>query len=263
MTQADEVYLGHLVQGKTEKISYKFNQRRKKAKEEWVRAEYTHEPVISFSDFQIVQNLLSTNIRTSPKTKEQSLFSGLLFCADCKAQMTRRMLCSKTNKKIYYICSTKNKGKGCTRHSIEEMVLKEIIETILCRYFNDFSVRENPSVMAKNPDSPLNPAILCRQENRLKQEKEKYMQFCSKLYADINQGIITKEEFNHLQKKFTQKITYFCIAQNKQREFWNFVRLTENNIHEFSRLIKRIWIYEGKRIKIELWQNNSDNLSVN
>ena len=61
----NEVYLGHLLQGKTEKVNYKVKKSVEKPKEEWVRAENTYEPIISDSDFEAVQNLLQTDGRVA------------------------------------------------------------------------------------------------------------------------------------------------------------------------------------------------------
>ena len=103
----NEVYLGHLLQGKTEKVNYKVKKSVEKPKEEWVRAENTHEPIISDSDFEAVQNLLQTDGRVSPESKSLSPFMGLLFCGDCGEQMVRRRVRYKESNKVYYICSTK------------------------------------------------------------------------------------------------------------------------------------------------------------
>lgn len=75
----NEVYLGHLLQGRTEKVNYKVKKSVEKPKEEWVRVENTHEPIISDSDFEAVQNLLQTDGRVSPESKSLSPFMGLLF----------------------------------------------------------------------------------------------------------------------------------------------------------------------------------------
>lgn len=118
-----ETYLGHMIQGKRERINYKVKKCVEKPREEWVRVENTHEPIISADDFRIVQNLLKADGRVSPKSGEVSPFMGLLFCGDCKEQMVRRVNRYKETSKTYYICSTKNRGEGCSRHSIEENVL--------------------------------------------------------------------------------------------------------------------------------------------
>ncbi len=103
----NEVYLGHLVQGRTERVNYKVKKCVEKPKEEWIRVENTHEPIISADDFSIVQNLLKADGRISPEKKEISPFMGLLFCGDCREQMVRRVNRYKGTEKIYYICATK------------------------------------------------------------------------------------------------------------------------------------------------------------
>lgn len=115
---SNEVYLGHLIQGKTEKINYKLKKSVEKPKEEWVKVENTHEAIISEDNFLIVQNLLKVDSRVSPVSEKSSLFAGVLFCGDCGEQMIRRVNRYKDTQKIYYICSTKNRGEGC--NSIEE-----------------------------------------------------------------------------------------------------------------------------------------------
>lgn len=54
-------------------------------------------------------------------------FQGFLFCGDCKTPMIRKVNKYKGKKKAFYICQTKNKGGACTRHSIQEDVLKQIV----------------------------------------------------------------------------------------------------------------------------------------
>lgn len=120
-----------MVQGKCEKVNYKVNKTVAKPQEEWVRVEGTHEAIISSEDFEIVQNLLKVDTKAKAGSSCSHLFSGLLFCGDCKEPMTRRVNRYKDISKVYFICSTRNRGKGCTRHSILEDELKEIVFKIL------------------------------------------------------------------------------------------------------------------------------------
>ena len=134
----NETYLGHMVQGKREKINYKLKKSVDKPQEEWIKVENTHEAIISADQFQIVQNLLKADGRVSTVTEENSLFTGILFCGDCGEQMIRRINRYKDTHKVYYICSTKNRGDGCSRHSIPEEQLKEIIAEMIRHYANCF-----------------------------------------------------------------------------------------------------------------------------
>ncbi len=268
----NEVYLGHLVQGRTERVNYKVKKCVEKPKEEWIRVENTHEPIISADDFTIVQNLLKADGRISPEKKEISPFMGLLFCGDCREQMVRRVNRYKGTEKVYYICSTKNRGEGCSRHSIEETVLKELTGTAIRRYANDFLDQEQLFAQAKEREANLQAVISYNKEiARLKKEQDKYYSLCAGLYEDLGTGVITREEFERLHGEFQRKAKSLSASEEKQEQlvremfksgvlsagrlasFKESLELREIDRHTLASLVKRIWVYEGKRIEIEFY----------
>lgn len=268
----NETYLGHLVQGKTGRINYKIKKCVEKPREEWVRVENTHEAIISPDDFAIVQNLFQSDGRISPERKEVSPFMGLLFCGDCKEQMVRRVNRYKGTEKIYYICSTKNRGEGCSRHSIQETVLRELTETALRRYANAFLQQERLFAQAKECEANLQAVIHYNKEiARLKQEQDKYYSLCAGLYEDLRTGVITKEEFERLHGEFQRKADTLSAAEESQERlvrelfksgvlsagrlesFKNSLELKEIDRHTLASLVKRIWVYEGKRVEVEFY----------
>lgn len=268
----NEVYIGHLVQGKTERVSYKVKKCVEKPEEEWIRVENTHEPIISADDFAIVQNLLKADGRVSPEKKEMNPFMGLLFCGDCKEQMVRRVNRYKGKEKVYYICSTKNRGEGCSRHSIEENVLKGLTGTAVRQYANDFLEQERLFEQAQDREANLQAVISYNKEiARLKQEQDKYYSLCARLYEDLREGVITKEEFERLHNGFQKKAESLTAAEEKQEQlvremfrtgvlsagrlaaFKESLKLTEIDRHTLASLVKRIWVYEGKRVEIEFY----------
>ena len=268
----NEVYLGHLLQGKTEKVNYKIKKNIEKPREEWVRAENTHEPIISVSDFEIVQNLLQADGRISPENGEVSPFMGLLFCGDCGEQMVRRTSRYKDSCKIYYICSTKNRGEGCSRHSIEESRLAELVETAVCSYVNTLLQQEKLFQKVKGQEANLEAVIGCQKEMaRLRNEQDKYLRLCGSLHEDLQKGIVTKEEFERLYREFWQKAEHLGHAQEMQEkliqkmfqsgvscagkltEFRDTLKLGKVDRHTLASLVKRIHIYEKKRIRIDFY----------
>ncbi len=268
----NEVYLGHLLQGKTEKVNYKVKKSVEKPKEEWVRAENTHEPIISDSDFEAVQNLLQTDGRVSPESKSLSPFMGLLFCGDCGEQMVRRRVRYKESNKVYYICSTKNRGEGCSRHSIEENTLKELVGIAVRRYANDFLAQSKLFEQAKEKETNLEAVAGCQKElTRLKQEQDKYYGLCAGLYDDLRQNVVTKEEFERLHKEFQRKAQELEKAQEQQQnmirrmlqkgvvsasrlaKFQDSLKLAEIDRHTLTSLVKRIYVFEDKRLEIEFY----------
>ncbi len=268
----NEVYLGHLVQGRTERINYKVKKCVEKPAKEWIRVENTHEPIVSADDFAIVQNLLKADGRISPEKKEISPFMGLLFCGDCKEQMVRRVNRYKGTEKVYYICSTKNRGEGCSRHSIEEAVLRELAGTAIRRYANDFLEQEQLFAQAKKREANLQAVISYNKEiARLKKEQDKYYSLCAGLYEDLGTGVITREEFERLHGEFQRKAKSLSASEEKQEQlvremfksgvlsagrlasFKDSLELKEIDRHTLASLVKRIWVYEGKRIEIEFY----------
>lgn len=269
----NEVYLGHLQQGKSQKINYKVKKSVEKPREEWVCVENTHEALISEDDFQIVQNLLKSDSRMGPKMDKSGLFAGLLFCGDCGEQMVRRIIRYKGKDKVYYICSTKNRGDGCSRHSIEEGTLKSLVESTVKKYANAFLEEKELFDRAREQEADdfSEVSTYDREIRRLKDEQDRYYSLCAGLYEDLRNGVVTKEEFERLHEGFEKKAVELGEAQKKQetliremfrkgvlsagrlKAFQDCVELKEIDRHSLSSLVKRIYIYEDKRIEIEYY----------
>ena len=271
----NEIYLGHMVQGKSEKINYKLKKSIEKPREEWIKVENTHEAVISEEQFRIVRNLLKTDARVSPVTGENSLFTGILFCGDCGEQMIRRVNRYKDTRRVYYICSTKNRREGCSRHSIQEERLKEIAAEMIRRYAESFLEEKKVFEKARELEADFESIVRYDSEiGRLKAEQDKYTSLCFGLHEDLRQGVITKEEFERLEGEFKRKAAAFEEAQKKQESvikklFKNGVmsaarlktmqdcaKIQEIDRHTLCSMVKAIRIYEDKRLEIEFYYRN-------
>lgn len=108
----NEIYTGTLVQGKTEKVNYKVSKILEKPEAEWFKVAGTHEAIISKEVYQNVRRLLKVDTRAEKGKEKAHIFSGLLFCGDCKEPMIRRVNRYKGTEKVYYICSTRNRSEG-------------------------------------------------------------------------------------------------------------------------------------------------------
>lgn len=113
------VYTGILIQNKYNKISYKDKGKIKMPKEEWIVSENTHEPIIDRHTFDLAQELQRQRTKSVHATPN-GIFSGKLFCADCKKAMERQYARRKDRGFIGYVCKTyKKQGKRfCESHSI-------------------------------------------------------------------------------------------------------------------------------------------------
>ena len=116
-------YLGHTVNFKTEKISYKVKSSVENPEEKQAVFENTHEPIIDPATWERVQELRKQRKRPN-RYDEVGLFSGILFCADCGSVLYQQRYENKTHKQDCYICGNyKRRVKSCTAHFIRTDLL--------------------------------------------------------------------------------------------------------------------------------------------
>jgi len=270
----NEVYTGVMVQGKSEKVNYKVKKTVAKPKEEWVRVEGTHEAVISREDFEIVQELLKVDTRAKEGGGCSHLFSGLLFCGDCREPMYRRVNRYQGTEKVYFICPTRNKGQGCTRHSIPEEELKDVVFRTLRLYMSVFlDVRRQLEDIQKAEVDFGEVARFDEEMKRLHKEQDKYLELRAGLHEDLKTGLITETDFKNFRAIYEKKYEESGEALRRQEEMLK--RLFRNGISSGVKLerlkeamelteldrdtllcfIRRIEIFEGKRVYVEFrWQ---------
>lgn len=131
----NEAYLGHTVQHKEERFSYKDHRAVPVPEEEWIRVEGTHEPIISRELWEQCRQVDRMHSRPrQTKLREVSLFSGLAFCADCGFAMRcqvrkRRRRDGSTAYDEAYMCGSYSRsGKtACSTHYIPLHVLSDLV----------------------------------------------------------------------------------------------------------------------------------------
>lgn len=265
----NRVYIGYMEQGKQEKISYKVNKRIVKPEHEWIQVKNTHEAIISETDFKVVQELLKFDGRTSADTNTANLFSGILMCADCKTPMIKRVNTYKGKKKVFYICQTKNKSLGCTRHSIEEDVLKKILLGEIKTWIDLMaSYAEIMDVLDEMNISYEQVVEYDSQIGILRNEYNKYYGLKSGLLSDLKEGLIDKEEFDEFHSLYTKKCEELDQAISNQKVlikqmFQNGVAAKvqldkyreTKDLGELTRellvtMVSKVYVHEGKELDI-------------
>ncbi len=266
----NEVYIGNLVQGKQEKVNYKLNKRIEKSKSDWICVKNTHDAIISEADFDIVQQLLKFDGRVSNHTKVANLFCGILICGDCNTPMIKRVNKYKERRQTFYICQTKNKSLGCSRHSIKEEQLKKIVLSEIRKYIT--LMLEYNAIMETVKDLDVNYRHVkeyAAQILKLQEEYQKHYKVKASLYDDLQEGLLTKEEFEeyHLmytqeceeleaaiaaQKQLIKKMFKYGVAAGTQLEkMKRSLCIEELNRKLLTATVSHIYIYEDKKIVID------------
>lgn len=265
----NKIYIGTLEQGKRKKISYKLKKVIHKPQKDWSIVENSHVPIISQNDFYTVERLLKVDTRISPQKSTTYIFSGLIFCGECNANMVHRIVKYKDKEKIYYICSTYNKAKGCSRHSITEETLKQMLLVLINNHIDNLVEIKLLLEKIKSLSIDYDDIILNNTElQSKKQELSKYKQKEITLGEDYVNGLISKQEYKDFLGIYENRCNMLEMSiKNIENEiakvFENNLLSSEwidnfkkyKNLKELNRLVlvvlvQKIIIHENKKIEI-------------
>lgn len=135
----NETYTGCLVQGKKEKTHYKEKTCKKKIKDDWIRVEKTHEPIISINDFNRVQEIKQNkNIRISKGRKH--FLSNKLRCMECGCTLKKNQV----ENRIYFTCKVAHYDKKiCKGVFISSALIESTILSEFKSLLNQYATKEN------------------------------------------------------------------------------------------------------------------------
>jgi DNA invertase Pin-like site-specific DNA recombinase len=200
-------YLGHTVNFKTHKKSYKTTQCILNDPDDWVVFENTQEPIIKESVFMVVQNLRQGRRRPT-SMGEPPMLSGLVFCADCGGQMYFSR--NRSTDIVRFICSTyRNETTDCTSHyirmdALENVILQNLHEAIayVSCFEKDF-IREASERKAQERDGEF-----AKQKDELAKAERRIVELDAiirHLYEDNVTGKLTDERFVKLSRDYEQE----------------------------------------------------------
>ena len=209
-----EEYLGHTVNLRTRKKSYKDKRKVDNPKEDWLVFKNTHEAIIDQETFEIVQKMRShkrSNQRYKNRAGHENLFAGLVFCGTCGR---KHYFCPQEKNGLnhdHYKCSGYRKPiDGCENsHYIQKSALIEIIsgklrQTIQEVHFNQeafLKKLEQQSQAQFNKDNKRQRQQLQKDEHRFK-EIDNIIQ---KLYEDNLLDKISDERFVKLSRSYEEE----------------------------------------------------------
>ena len=202
-------YLGHTVNFKYYKKSYKSKKYYANDKDDWVIFENTQEPIIDQATFDTVQKLRESKRRPSDMG-EPSALSGMVYCADCGKKMYLvRSVCKRHINHL--CCSSYKKAKlaTCTYHRISVDALTEMILDDL-RYTVRFA-KEHKQKFLGTLEQKAETATRKELSANLKEveESEKRIKSLDKiiqtLFENKVEGTISEERFLKMSESYEQE----------------------------------------------------------
>ncbi|MGE5493772.1 MAG: DUF4368 domain-containing protein [Burkholderiales bacterium] len=263
-------YLGHTVNFKTYRKSYKQKKQMKNDPSEWMIFENTHEAIIEESVFVVVQRIRDGRRRLTPMG-EMPLLSGMMFCADCGNKLYQVRGRGWEHEKEYFVCATYRKIKGgCSSHQIRNVVVEELLldgirsVTAFAKNYE----QEFVELVTKKTRTELDKSLrdskreLEQSQSRIKKLDE----IMQKLYEDNIEGKISDKRFakmsanyeteQHTLENRVAELKSIMIEEKESalnidhflslvRKYTDIKELTAEIIREF---VEKIYVYKAERI---------------
>ncbi len=192
-------YTGCAVNFKTTKISYKVHKKVAVPEEEQQIIPNKQEAIIPEELWMRVHELRNNKRRYSP-TGRVSLFSGLLYCADCGAKLYFCASKRFTEKQEHYVCSNYKSGRGpCAAHYIRNVVLEKIVLESISNFVDFIRCYESVFVYIMEQKREKTRILDLKRmqhavENNRKRIKE-IDRLIERIYEDNVNGKISDERF--------------------------------------------------------------------
>ena len=184
------------------------------------------QPIIDRETFDLVQHLLSKNIRANKAN--DYMFSGLVKCGDCKSAMAAHQVhgighprIDGTRKKY------KRSGYRCKRHFDLKLCdnKKILFETTLEKYLISH-LREELEIYIGEYEAESAPIINVRSKKR---QLETKIERLKDLYVN---GLITMNEFRIDRAKFLEQIESLPQQKSSKKDIEPMKKLLDSNIEE-------------------------------
>lgn len=258
-------YLGHTVQGKTTKISFKSKVTIQNPKDNWIIVNNTHEPIVNEETFDIVNRKCKSRTCTK-KCKFYNIFSGIAKCMDCGKNMSSVGSRKKNSLSNLSCGAYKLYGKNeCSNHFIDYNLLYNIVLNILHELSNltEYDKKEIILELQKELINSNDESNQKKEIESLNTRNNEIVNIIKKLYEDNFKGIISNENFNKLilqyeyeNKEIMSKLKIISESKNKINDtkksyeyFYNIVRDYVNiqslNKNLLYKLIDHIEVGQG------------------
>ena len=277
-------YMGHTVNFRTKKESYKDKKVTWNPKEDWVIFENTHEAIVDPETWQTAQRCRTVKRRIDT-TGEASPLTGILYCADCGHRLynhrraayerpsshTGQMM--KVGARDDYKCSKGNNSgphsKKCTTHFITSntanaLILETIQRTTAFARSNEtefINLMRKASTLRQSESAKSNKKQIAKNEKRIAELdglfRKTYENFAAgrltgKRFELLSGGYETEQsELETQTAKLKEELAQFESDTFRADKFMELVKrysdfseLTPAMLHEF---VEKVVVHEGDK----------------
>ena len=244
-------YMGHTVNFRYHKLSYKDKHTVKNPEENWLIFENTHEAIVDKETWELAQKLRKTPRRIDTFGEANPL-TGLVFCADCGEKMNNhRSRGGKENNPYptdFFDCSTytlsrQNRYKACTGHYITTKNLRTLIlDTI--RIISTLAISNQEEFIEKVRNaSQLRQAEAAKEiKRKLNKERKRIAELdniIKKLYESFATGKISEERFDSLMAEYEAEQKSLQVSADEADKLLSSFNEDTDRAEKFIALAKK------------------------
>ena len=237
-------YLGHTVNFKTRKKSYKSKKVIHNPESEWMIFENTHDPIWTEAIADAARAARQTRRRPT-KMGEMGMFSGMMFCADCGSVMYQCRATNFRREQEYYLCAGYRKSRDfCGQtHSIRTVILEELILENL-REIVSFASRSKDEFVRLVMDSDLRQRNrdLVKRKRQLTDSEKRITELDAifkRLYEDNISGKLSDERFQKLSADYEKEEQELKVLVNSLRKEVELEESKSADVDRFLSVVER------------------------
>ena len=237
-------YLGHMVNFRTHRQSYKSKKKIENPQSEWKIFENTHDGIVDEETFYRVQELRK-NKRRPARTGKSNMFSGIVRCADCGEKLYYCTSNSFESRQDHFVCSTsRKKGKDvCDTHFIRAVVLEEgtlqhmrMVISCVASYEDAFRRALGAKRSAEvRKELAAKRRMLQKSENRLAELDRLF----KRIYEDMVNGKLSESRFQMLSEDYEKEQADLRIKIEMLEEEIQNQEDQADNVDKFIRQAKK------------------------
>ncbi len=253
-------YMGHTVNFRTKKLSYKDKNSVHNSPEDWIIFENTQEAIVDEETWLTVQKIRETKHRPTKKGDINPL-TGLVYCADCGAKMFNHRTGGYekkdkngnptgkyTNAQDNYTCSTYSKVKSkfenrCTQHHVHTDVIRDLLlevmkatSTYVMEHESEFieKVRSATELQQESEVKAVKKR-LSREQKRIKELNT----LIKKIYEDNVNGKLSDKQFEMLLADYETEQSELELSVDALEKALNDYQENADNVDKFIELVHR------------------------
>ena len=222
-------YTGCAVNFKSGFVSFKVKKKVEYAPEDWQIIPNMQEAIIDVDTFERVQEL-RRHRRRNTATGRTSLFSGLVYCADCGSKLYFCASKSVKPNQEFHRCSAYKENRGtCSIHYIREVVLREIVLEAIqktARYVQNFEPVFLYQFAKQNTLGK--EQTIRRMKLKIEQDKKRIRdldKLIERIYEDNVLGKISDDRFMRMSANY----------ESEQKELLAAVESDEQTVRDMER----------------------------